>query len=104
MFRPTKYLTVAGKDFNILACVVVIAMMLLSAADVILRLFGKPIPGTYEWVGFPGTFVVSFVQAFTSMGKGHIAVEIFGIAMDCALVCLFLTADFIKSLQRTLDR
>jgi TRAP-type C4-dicarboxylate transport system permease small subunit len=76
MFRPTKYLIVAGKDFNILACVVVIAMMLLSAADVILRLFGKPIPGTYEWVGFLGTFIVSFVLAFTSMGKGHIAVEI----------------------------
>lgn len=161
MFRPTKYLTLAGKDVKILACVVVIAMMLLSAADVILRLFGKPIPGTYEWVGFLGTIIVSFVLAFTSMGKGHIAVEIlverlpqrlqldieafcnmmgalllgvityqsvlyaldflknrevsatfqmpvyllsFGIVIGCALLCLFLTADFIKSLRRTLDR
>ena len=76
MFSPTKYLTRAGKVFNILACVAVIAMMLLSTADVVLRIFGKPIPGTYELVGFLGTIVVSFALAFTSMEKGHIAVEI----------------------------
>ena len=76
MLSPSKYLTRAGKAFNILACVAVIAMMLLSTADVVLRLFGKPIPGTYELVGFLGTIVVSLALAFTSMEKGHIAVEI----------------------------
>lgn len=76
MLNPAKYILRAGKGFNILACVAVIAMMLLSAADVALRLFGKPIPGAYELVGFLGTIVVSFALAFTSMEKGHIAVEI----------------------------
>lgn len=76
MFSPTKYLARAGKAFNIFACAAVIAMMLLSTADVALRIFGKPIPGTYELVGFLGTIVVSFALAFTSMEKGHIAVEI----------------------------
>lgn len=160
MFNPAKYLTRAGKAFNILACVAVIAIMLLSTADVVMRLLGKPIPGTYELVGFLGTIVVSFALAFTSMEKGHIAVEIlveklsqraqlviegfcnltgallfgiiayqavlyaldikksgevsstlqmpaypfiFGIAIGCALLCLLLAADFMKSLQRTMD-
>ena len=160
MLSPATYLTRAGKAFNILACAAVITMMLLSTADVVLRLFGKPIPGTYELVGFLGTVVVSFALAFTSMEKGHIAVEIlveklpqraqlaiealcnligallfgviayqailyaldfrksgevsatlqmpaypfiFGIAIGCALLCLLLIADFIKSLQRTID-
>jgi len=160
MFSPAKSLTRAGKAFNILACAAVIAMMLLSTADVVLRLFGQPIPGTYELVGSLGTVVVSFALAFTSMEKGHIAVEIlveklpsrtqlaieafcnligallfgviayqailyaldfrksgevsatlqmpaypfiFGIAIGCALLCLLLIADFIKSLQRTID-
>ena len=76
MLRPIKYLTRAGKGFNVLACTAVIAMMLLSAADVVLRLFGKPIPGTYELIGFLGTIIVSFALGFTSMEKGHIAVEI----------------------------
>jgi len=74
--RPVKYLEGAGRAFNILACIAVIAMMLLSTADVVMRLFGKPIPGTYELVGFLGAIVVSFALVFTSMEKGHIAVEI----------------------------
>ena len=74
--RPVKYLEGAGRAFNIIACIAVIAMMLLSTADVVMRLFGKPIPGTYELVGFLGAIVVSFALVFTSMEKGHIAVEI----------------------------
>ena len=158
--RPVKYLEGAGRAFNILACIAVIAMMMLSTADVVMRLFGKPIPGTYELVGFLGAIVVSFALVFTSMEKGHIAVEIlveklpqraqlsieavcnligallfgviayqavlyaldmkqsgevsltlqmppypfiFGIAAGCALLCLLLVADFIKSVQRTID-
>ncbi|MDD4358053.1 MAG: TRAP transporter small permease, partial [Smithellaceae bacterium] len=73
MLSPAKYLTRAGRGVNILACVAVIAMMLLSVTDVVLRMFGKPIPGTYEQVGFLGAIVVSFALAFTSMEKGHIA-------------------------------
>jgi len=62
--------------FNILAGIAVIAMMLLTCADVVLRLFRHPIPGTYELVGFLGTVIVSFALALTSLEKGHIAVEI----------------------------
>ena len=76
MFSPAKYLARTGRGFNLLACAAVVAMMLLSTADVVLRIFGRPIPGTYELVGFLGALVVSFALAFTSMEKGHIAVEI----------------------------
>ena len=161
MLSPVKNLSRAGKAFNILACAAVVAMMLLSVADVILRIFGRPIPGTYELVGFLGTTVVSFALAFTSIEKGHIAVEllfekfpqrvqlaiesfgnligallfgviayqavlyamdlknsgevsatlqmpaypfIYGIAAGCALLCLLLITECIKSFRRTIDR
>jgi TRAP-type C4-dicarboxylate transport system permease small subunit len=55
----------------------VVMMMLVTCADVVLRLFGHPIPGTYEMVGFLGTVVISFALAYTSLEKGHIAVELF---------------------------
>ena len=76
MLSPTKYLERPGKYFNVIASVAVITMMLLSTADVVLRLFVKPIPGAYELVGFIGTIVVSFALGFTSLEKGHIAVEL----------------------------
>lgn len=54
----------------------VTAMMLLTVADVILRLFRRPITGTYEVVGLLGAVFVSFSLAQTSVERGHIAVDV----------------------------
>lgn len=58
-----------------LAAVAVVSMMLLTCADVLLRLLRCPIPGTYELVGFLGAIAVSFALAQTSLERGHIAVD-----------------------------
>jgi TRAP-type C4-dicarboxylate transport system permease small subunit len=76
MLSVPRVIGQVGKGFNWIACAAVVVMMLLSTADVILRYFYKPIPGAYEMVGFLGTVVVSFALAFTSLEKGHIAVDI----------------------------
>jgi len=65
-----------SRGFNALAGGAVVLMMLLTCADVVLRLFRLPIPGTYELVGFLGTVVISFSLAYTSLQRGHIAVEV----------------------------
>jgi len=76
MTRIQKELTRISVVFNALAGATVVVMMLLTCADVLLRLLRHPIPGTYELVGFLGTVIVSFALALTSLEKGHIAVEI----------------------------
>ncbi len=50
-------------------------MMSLITADVLLRLAWKPIPGVYDIVGLLGVVVISFAMAYTSIQKGHIAVD-----------------------------
>lgn len=52
------------------------AMMLLTCADVILRFFRRPIPGTYELVCFLGAMAVAFAMAHTSAEKGHVSVSL----------------------------
>lgn len=54
----------------------VTAMMLLTVTDVLLRLFRRPITGTYEVVGLLGAVFVSFSLAQTSVERGHIAVDV----------------------------
>ena len=54
----------------------IVIMMLLSCADVMLRFFRRPIPGTYELVCFLGATAVSFAMAHTSVEKGHVAVSL----------------------------
>jgi TRAP-type C4-dicarboxylate transport system permease small subunit len=53
----------------------IVAMMFLTCADVILRFFRRPIPGTYELVCFLGAVAVSFALAHTSTEKGHVSVS-----------------------------
>ena len=53
----------------------IVAMMLLTCADVVLRYFRRPIPGTYELVCFLGAVAVAFAMAYTSVEKGHVSVS-----------------------------
>jgi TRAP-type C4-dicarboxylate transport system permease small subunit len=51
-------------------------MMGLTCADIVLRLFRRPILGTYEIVGFLGAMVASFAIAQTTIEHGHVAVQV----------------------------
>ena len=75
MSRLERSVSSITRKINWVAAAAVIAMMLLTCADVILRFFRHPIPGTYEMVGLLGTIVVSFSLAHTSVMRGHISVE-----------------------------
>ena len=66
--------TAAG--LNGVSAAAVVFIMLLTCADVVMRLFGRPIPGTYELVGYFGAVIVAFAMAYTSVERGHIAVEL----------------------------
>jgi len=75
---------------SIIAGAAIIIMMLLSTADVLLRLGGplyskykyeflsfiQPIPGTYELVSFLGTVAAAFAIAHTSIKGGHVSVSL----------------------------
>jgi TRAP-type C4-dicarboxylate transport system permease small subunit len=71
-----RWIQRTARGFNWVAAGAVTAMMLVTVADVILRLFRQPITGTYEIVGLLGAVFASFSLAQTSMEKGHIAVDV----------------------------
>ncbi|MCK9273778.1 MAG: TRAP transporter small permease [Syntrophales bacterium] len=75
MKQIEKYLADIAIRVNWIAAGAIIVMMSLTSADVILRFFRHPIPGTYEIVGLMGAVAASFSLAYTTVMKGHIAVE-----------------------------
>ncbi len=91
MFRLDRFINLLSYRFNWIAAGAIVAMMLLTSTDVILRLFRHPIPGTYEIVGLLGAVVIAFSLAYTSIEKGHIAVE-FLVQKFPRNVQLFITA------------
>ncbi|MEW6080059.1 MAG: TRAP transporter small permease [Thermodesulfobacteriota bacterium] len=60
---------------NWLAAAAIVAMMLVTVTDVTLRFFRCPVPGTYDVVGLLGALTISLSLGFTSVQKGHIAVD-----------------------------
>jgi TRAP-type C4-dicarboxylate transport system permease small subunit len=52
-------------------------LMLLTIADVVLRILGRPIVGTYELVGLGGAVAIGLSLPLTSWVRGHIYVDSF---------------------------
>ncbi len=77
MLKLERWVQNTAKGISYIAGASVLVMMLLTCADVVLRLFAHPIPGTYELIGFLGALLISFSMAYTSVERSHIAVEIF---------------------------
>ena len=73
--RLEKWTVRAAEIFNWVSAAAVTGMMLLTCMDVVLRLFRRPIPGTYEVVGFLGAVFAAFSLGYTSTNRGHIAVD-----------------------------
>lgn len=53
-----------------------IAMILMTCANILSRLVWVPIPGTFELMGFFGAVSTAFALGYTQLKKAHIAVDI----------------------------
>jgi TRAP-type C4-dicarboxylate transport system permease small subunit len=65
-----------NKVMDAVGSCVLLFMMLLTAADVILRYLKMPIVGTYELVSFAGALVVGCALPQTSWQRTHVTVDI----------------------------
>jgi len=75
IFRIEQWTAKVAEVFNWVSAAAVAGMMMLTCMDIILRLFRHPIPGTYEMVGFLGAVFAAFALGYTSVNRGHIAVD-----------------------------
>jgi TRAP-type C4-dicarboxylate transport system permease small subunit len=53
-----------------------VAMIVLTCANIFFRLVWIPVKGTFELMGFFGAIVTAFALSYTQMRRGHIAVDI----------------------------
>jgi TRAP-type C4-dicarboxylate transport system permease small subunit len=57
------------------AGIVLIGVMLLIGSDIVGRIFGCPVPGTYEIVSVMGGLIVGLALPATSRTKGHVSTD-----------------------------
>jgi TRAP-type C4-dicarboxylate transport system permease small subunit len=60
---------------EILAGMALIGVMLLIGADIVGRIFGHPVPGTYEMVSLAGGLIIGLALPATSKANGHVSTD-----------------------------
>jgi TRAP-type C4-dicarboxylate transport system permease small subunit len=58
------------------AGIALIAVMLLIGSDIVGRIFGHPVPGTYEIVSLAGGLILGLALPATSRAKGHVSTDL----------------------------
>lgn len=66
------------------------AMMLLVGGNILLRILGKPIVGTYDWTGLIGTIFIALALGYCGVQRNHVRVE-------------FIVARFSQRVQAVVD-
>lgn len=56
--------------------VFLVAMIVLTCANIFLRIVAVPVRGTFELMGFFGAIAAAFALGYTQLMKGHIAVDV----------------------------
>jgi TRAP-type C4-dicarboxylate transport system permease small subunit len=75
MKKLEYYLISISDKFNIVAAAAVVLIMLVIIFDIIMRIFRISVPGAYDVISLLGAVVIAFSLAYTSIQKGHIAVD-----------------------------
>ncbi|MCL4738465.1 MAG: TRAP transporter small permease [Burkholderiaceae bacterium] len=66
----------ASAAAEVVAGVVLVGAMILTCADIVGRMLGHPIPGTYEIVSFAGGFITGLALPATARAHGHVRVDL----------------------------
>lgn len=58
------------------AGIALIAMMLFTVADMVLRAFGHPVAGSYEVIGWLSAAAMALALGYAQLHKGHVAIDL----------------------------
>ncbi len=64
-----------SRFFRVVAGAALVFLIGLTILDIIMRMFHRPVVGTYELVAFSGAVVIGFALPITSWMRGHIYVD-----------------------------
>lgn len=71
-----------------------IAMIAITGANIVIRLFWLPIRGTFELMGYFGAVVTAFALGYTQIKRGHIAVDIVVLRFSEKIQKILITVNY----------
>lgn len=72
-----RSITILNKGLAFAAGFSLVAMMLVTVAEMVLRMFGKPMVGTVETIGWLAALTTAFALGYTQIHRGHVSISLF---------------------------
>lgn len=69
--------TMLNRALAFTAGISLVAMMLVTVGEMVFRMFGKPMAGTVEAIGWLAAVTTAFALGYTQLYQGHVSIDLF---------------------------
>ena len=72
-----RIISILNRGLACVAGVSLVAMVLVTVGEMVFRMFGKPMAGTVETIGWLSATTTAFALGYTQIHQGHVSIDLF---------------------------
>lgn len=72
-----RFISILNRGLAIVAGISLVAMVLVTVGEMVFRMFGKPMAGTVETIGWLAAVTTAFALGYTQVHQGHVSIDLF---------------------------
>jgi len=71
-----RFISILNRGLACVAGISLVAMVFVTVGEMVLRMFGKPMAGTVETIGWLAATTTAFALGYTQIHQGHVAIDL----------------------------
>ena len=72
-----RFISILNRGLACVAGISLVARVLVTVGEMVLRMFGKPMAGTVETIGWLAATTTAFALGYTQIHQGHVSIDLF---------------------------
>ena len=72
-----RFISILNRGLAWVSVISLVAMVLVTVGEMVFRMFGKPMAGTVETIGWLSAVTTAFALGYTQIHQGHISIDLF---------------------------
>jgi TRAP-type C4-dicarboxylate transport system permease small subunit len=72
-----RFTSILNRGLACMAGISLVAMVLVTVGEMVFRMFGKPMAGTVETIGWLSAVTTAFALGYTQIHQGHVSIDLF---------------------------
>ena len=72
-----RFISILNRGLACVAGISLVTMVLVTVGEMVFRMFGKPMAGTVETIGWLSAVTTAFALGYTQIHQGHVSIDLF---------------------------